>query len=323
VSSPPLNRSRCLAGVDEAGLGPILGPLVVAGVAMEGPAGLDPWRALRGTVARKKPSDGRFHVADSKKVKQGSKGHLHLERTALCFFGAWAGGLPATIADLLARCGVDHDAFRACPWYGDLQRALPVWNDRDDLELRTHLLRRSLDEREIRLTHVAICPVEVAEFNGLIARTDNKSDTHFEAYSRVLLEIVSRLRGDAHLVADRCGGRMHYRDKLRRAMPGARVDVVRETVLTSAYRIRAGDADIRLMFATEGEERAFPTALSSCLAKYVRELLMTVLNDWFVERVPGLEPTAGYFTDGKRFLADIEDYVVAQRLSKELLVRLR
>ena len=41
-----------LAGVDEAGLGPILGPLVVAGVAMSGPEGKDPWQLLGWHVSK-------------------------------------------------------------------------------------------------------------------------------------------------------------------------------------------------------------------------------------------------------------------------------
>src|SRR5689334_1316871 len=59
TSLDPPCAARCphavniLAGVDEAGLGPILGPLVVGGVALAGPAGTDPWQLLRRHVARR------------------------------------------------------------------------------------------------------------------------------------------------------------------------------------------------------------------------------------------------------------------------------
>ncbi|MFN9704050.1 MAG: hypothetical protein ACK595_04420, partial [Planctomycetota bacterium] len=62
---------RILAGVDEAGLGPILGPLVVGGAALAGPEGVDPWTALRPLVARERKEKGKVRVADSKKVHQG------------------------------------------------------------------------------------------------------------------------------------------------------------------------------------------------------------------------------------------------------------
>ena len=40
-------------------------------------------------------------------------------------------------------------------------------------------------------------------------------------------------------------------------------------------------------------------------AKYVRELFMQSLNEFFAARVEGLKPTAGYYTDGRRFVEDV------------------
>ena len=46
---------------------------------------------------------------------------------------------------------------------------------------------------------------------------------------------------------------------------------------------------------------------------------MLLLNRWFVQRQPGLRPTAGYPDDAKRWLAEIAS---ADRLAfAELLVR--
>ena len=57
-------------GIDEAGYGPNLGPLVQAAVALKLPAG-DPagWDALKGAVRRcVEKADGRLLIDDSKKV---------------------------------------------------------------------------------------------------------------------------------------------------------------------------------------------------------------------------------------------------------------
>jgi hypothetical protein len=77
-----------LAGVDEAGLGPILGPLVVGWTALAPPAaGLDPWKALSAVVSRKPGADRRrLVVADSKQVFDRSpRGARRLELGALAF----------------------------------------------------------------------------------------------------------------------------------------------------------------------------------------------------------------------------------------------
>ena len=58
------------------------------------------------------------------------------------------------------------------------------------------------------LNPIASRPVDVEEFNASIAETNNKSDTHFLAYSDVIGRMLRSVPGDAHLVADRCGGRI-------------------------------------------------------------------------------------------------------------------
>jgi hypothetical protein len=50
---------------------------------------------------------------------------------------------------------------------------------------------------------------------------------------------------------------------------------------------------------------------------------MSVLNAWFAARLPGLKPTAGYYVDGHRFLADVEEIVDREQLPRERLIRCR
>ncbi|HVS72569.1 MAG TPA: hypothetical protein VHQ47_15035, partial [Phycisphaerae bacterium] len=88
-----------VAGIDEAGYGPLLGPLVVsaagfelAGVALDVEAELGGagclWKLLKGAVAKKAPAKkGRVLVADSKIVHAQAEGVRLLERGVLAFFG--------------------------------------------------------------------------------------------------------------------------------------------------------------------------------------------------------------------------------------------
>lgn len=318
-----------LAGVDEAGLGPILGPLVVAGVAMSGPEGTDPWKVLTKHVGKQKHQKGKVRVADSKKVNQGPHGLQRLEETALVFWTAMHGELPATIGDWLQKLGANLDLLQRCPWYEDLSMTLPRAADADWIQLHAELVARTLRKAEVTLLDIAVRPVDVEEWNGLIADTDNKSRAHFHAYAEVIGRILLRLpaqfeRGESgHLVADRCGGRMHYAADLRNLRPDARVETLVEEPSLSSYRLHTAAGAVQITFAEKGEDRAFPTALASCFAKYLREIMVEVLNQWFCARVPGLAPTAGYYTDGHRFLGDLHPHLEALALPRHRLVRVR
>ena len=311
------------AGVDEAGLGPILGPLVVAGVAMGGPEGSDPWQLLAGRVSRERHAKGKFRVADSKKVHSGPRGLERLEQTVLGFWGAFRGTLPKTLAEWLADLGHDTAPLARCPWYQSLDLPLPLHGDRALLELQAAMLARDIETAGLQFARIAVRPVEVEEWNALIAETDNKSRAHFRVYAEVIARILDVLPAGAHLVADRAGGRMHYRNDLQRIRPGSRVEVVQEQKAVSVYRLHEQGTARTITFSEKAENRAFPTALASCFAKYTRELFLRVLNGWFAQQVPGITPTAGYFVDGHRFLADLEPHAARMALPRDLLVRCR
>ena len=116
---------------------------------------------------------------------------------------------------------------------------------------------------------------------------------------------------------------MRYQRDLARLCPAATVDVLEERPGRSSYCLREAGREVGVTFAERAEDRAFPTALASCFAKYLRELMVECLNRWFQERVPGLKPTAGYYVDGRRFLDDVAEQVEAMALPMHRLVRVR
>ena len=123
-----------LVGIDEAGYGPHLGPLVVAGSAIVLDSETAPdaalWGAMRGHVRRRVGGRSRrVVICDSKQAYAGGrreKGLAVLERAVLGFLAA-ADIRPRTLADLLAAVGVaPADGPAAGPWHQPEALRLPV-----------------------------------------------------------------------------------------------------------------------------------------------------------------------------------------------------
>lgn len=64
-------------------------------------------------------------------------------------------------------------------------------------------------------------------------------------------------------------------------------------------------------------------ALASMLCKYLREALMRRFNAFWRQHLPDVKPTAGYHTDGERFMRDTAAKRKDLGIGDEQLVRCR
>lgn len=322
------------AGIDEAGYGPALGPLVVAGsafVTREPPREGVLWELLREGVAKApRGSAGRLIVNDSKVVYSGPSGLRRLEEGVLGFLHAGAASAVSRVADLLATLTGGRGQAQAEPnaWFRDAPALdLPLATNASALLSKSALLREALDQSGVRPLALRAAVVLPPEFNRMVARTRNKAAVLFQKCGLLLQELWRHAGpGESRVLVDRHGGRARYRKLLLDVFPRGQCDVLEEGPGRSSYRITDGADPTRTLIVTfqeDGDARALPTALASMTAKYVRELYMTAFNAYWRERLDGLRPTAGYRGDARRFLRDIAPVLRAERVDRAALVRVR
>jgi len=99
--------------------------------------------------------------------------------------------------------------------------------------------------------------------------------------------------------------------------------IIRESPATSSYELRAGGRAMRLHFVVGADRRFLPVSLASMVSKYLRELLISNLNRYFVGFRTDLKPTAGYWKDGLRFIEEIKTNLPHVRFDSDKLIRSR
>ncbi|MBU3729466.1 MAG: hypothetical protein FGM37_09520 [Phycisphaerales bacterium] len=323
------------AGFDEAGYGPLLGPLCVASTAFLVPDG-DPhappdlWKSLsQGVCSSRRDRRGRVAICDSKALKgvKDARAHpLHaIERGVLAAASTLHGAAlhdERSLDDALAPADTprgSHGATAACEADG---APLPCACSSDEVSVATAMLRRACDSKGVRLVHMRCDPISPTEINAESRRGLTKPSIPFARAARMAVTLL-----DAHpsvpvrLAFDRQGGRMRYSDDLQHSFECTSLAILHEDEERSCYRFVHSGRTVVASFETSGESVHLPVALASMVAKYVRELRMARLNRYFAAAVPGVAPTAGYVTDGRRFLAQVEPHLQALGIERSCLVR--
>lgn len=317
-----------LAGIDEAGYGPLLGPLTVGMAVLRiggwspGEAAPDLWRLLSGAVSREaRDKRGRIPVADSKRLKlpndSASRHPLtHLERGVLAFLHQ-RGAEPATDAELFDVLGSGRPAQA---WYAGEPLALPVAGPRDRVGLDANLLRGAMASAGVEVLALRCAVIDEGSFNQVVRQTGTKGEATLGAIGRHLRWLrddlmVQEIDDPVRVVCDRLGGRTTYGDLLARELPGMEVRISQETPRVSRYELGERWA---AHFQPEAESAHLAVALASMTAKLVRELSMARFNRYWAARMPELKPTAGYRADAARWLNDAAS-VVTQQERREMV----
>jgi len=301
-----------LIGMDEAGYGPNLGPLVVGLTAWRvpgDPRDSDLWSDFDSVVDQsgQRPSS-HLHVADSKDVYAPARGLMQLEtavQAGLRLAGINADSFHALHGQLCpdAQHSLPGSDALQEPWHADADLGLPRVADPRRVAGFEDDWSQCCAAHNVTLTRIAGDVVQPSRFNALTRQADSKG----VALTRISLNLLRAIwdpdsEERVLIIADKHGGRNRYDTFLEEIIDGQMIFRVQESRSCSRYRI--GNSEI--WFQTRAEQH-LPVALASMVAKYVRELSMELFNRFWCQRIPDLRPTRGYPVDAKRFRAEIAD----------------
>lgn len=324
-------------GVDEAGYGPNLGPLVIGASAWQIDDSLT-WEELSqnhppfaNVNAEGGPADRRSLNRDATNLLLGDSKQLYKPRQSLrplelpCLSIAAslqpslhhilsADSSPTDADNLMLRHGLlslldeqSREEAEGEHWWEALNGTWPIDCEASQVLGWAKQIKdgtRQCAVRPVALEAVAVCP---GSFNRQLDEGRNKATLLSETSLQLLLRLLDRFPGESVVcLCDRHGGRKDYRRSLQQANPSALVQVVEESTEISRYRWLSNEVVHECHFITRGE-RYMPVALASMLAKYVRELSMKGFNQYWQTHLPDLSATAGYPVDAKRFRLDVEE----------------
>jgi hypothetical protein len=294
-----------LIGLDEAGYGPNLGPLVVAATVWEvrgDPRRCDPWSLFTEVVSQSPDPEGRrVQIADSKQVHSSAAGISAVERSATVLLRL-AKGHGTTLFSLWDRwAGAGERENCGEPWFCGSDVDLPIAHHPPEAFEVVERWSDCCDAGPLRLAGVACDIVPARRFNEAVERCGSKGRVLSETTLRLLKRVWSPAEDGRSLVlCDKHGGRDRYADLLAEIFPESMPLGVEESRFRSRYRIGTGEVRFQV-----GSEEHLPVAAASLIAKYLREACMEAFNRFWLARRPDLRPTRGYPSDARRFLAEI------------------
>jgi len=273
-----------VTGIDENGLGPRLGPLVVTAASLD----------LEAYDLRELADLGRDLGIDDSKVTSAFGRMGHAEGIALALAELCLGRHPEHIDDVL-------DAFvrggaaalrRPCPKGASEAQCwsarVPLAAFGGDIEWGRDVLAR-LREAGAEVRHVRSVVACAGTLNHAFAAGQSKLRVDLAYFESLLRDARAAAPEDLLAICGMVGGIRKYRDHFSEFLDG--VETLRESRREARYRI-AGVGEVS--FEVKADSRHLPVAMASMVGKYLRELMMARMNGFYREADPSFPAFSGY-----------------------------
>lgn len=286
-----------VVGVDENGLGPLLGPLVATAVTLD---------VADYQAARLRRIGERIGLHDSKQTA-GFGQMAWTESVALSLLRELHGTMPTTFDQLLLMISLDPiDTLASiCPsgarpqcWSEDMP--LPAFGG--DADSGAPALKR-LARAGVKVTHFRTALACAGRLNASYADGGTRLSMDLTLFERLLVDARARSETDLHAVCGMVGGMRDYAQHFRTFAPndvteGAHARGRRE------YQV-AGLGEVA--FVVSADALHLPVGIASMVGKYVRELAMERQNRFYRRHDASLKTGSGYHDPvTKRFVTDSE-----------------
>ena len=273
-------------GVDENGLGPRLGPLVATSVVLEAA------RYGRGALCQRGLGLG---LTDSKET--GGFGRMaFIESVALALVERGGAGVPASVDGFfdyvapesrprLRACCPDEETARQC-WGVD--PSLPMFGG--DVARGRRLLDRLIGRSSLRIVDVQSRIACAGMLNARRSDGTNKLAVDLELFEELIASVQVRHGAPLLVVCGMIGGIRDYASRFSR-FDSQRVEALPNRRGQCRYAIEnLGE----LRFEVDADARHLPVALASVVGKFVREVCMRRIGEFYRNHVPELTLASGY-----------------------------
>ena len=275
-----------VTGVDENGLGPRLGPLVATSLTLETP------RYARSVLCDR---GLRLGLTDSKEA--GGFGRMGFtESVALALLRRAPDGPPRSADRLLDRvfpdvqprlksCCPDASTAEQC-WGVDL--ALPAFGG--DPAFGASLLDRLVGRSRLRVVDVQSRIACAGVLNARSMAGKNKLAVDLELFEDLIHSVHRRHGVPLLVVCGMIGGIRDYASRFGRFDSAS----VRSLASRQGQRRYAVEAVGEIRFEVDADARHLPVALASIVGKYVREVCMRRIGEFYRRADPDLRLASGY-----------------------------